>query len=112
VWAWMVGVINAHSSLNFDKQKFVKVLNKLIVACIVLNTFQTSTSWFIDCLALGSNSFALNNSHALMPTIDVANTIDVAYHYNNMGLFCDSNIIANNKERSFQKPAVANHNSS
>jgi hypothetical protein len=33
-------------------------------------------------------------------------------HYNNMGLFCDSNIIANNKERSFQKPAVANHNSS
>jgi len=33
-------------------------------------------------------------------------------HYNNRGLFCDSNIIANNKERSFQKPAVANHNSS
>jgi hypothetical protein len=33
-------------------------------------------------------------------------------HYNNRGLFCDPNIIANNKERSFQKPAVANHNSS
>ncbi len=32
-------------------------------------------------------------------------------HYNNRGLFCDPNIIANNKERSFQKPAVANHNS-
>jgi hypothetical protein len=29
-----------------------------------------------------------------------------------MGLFCDLNIIANNKEKSFQKPAVANHNSS
>ncbi len=33
-------------------------------------------------------------------------------HYNNMGLFCDPNIIANNKQRNFQKPAVANHNSS
>jgi hypothetical protein len=33
-------------------------------------------------------------------------------HYNNMGLFCDPNIITNNKERNFQKPAVANHNSS
>jgi hypothetical protein len=33
-------------------------------------------------------------------------------HYNNRGLFCDPNIIANNKERSFQNPAVANHNSS
>jgi len=32
-------------------------------------------------------------------------------HYNNRGLFCDLNIIANNKERSFQKLAVANHNS-
>jgi hypothetical protein len=33
-------------------------------------------------------------------------------HYNNKGLFCDPNIIANTKERSFQKPTVANHNSS
>jgi hypothetical protein len=33
-------------------------------------------------------------------------------YYNNRGLFCDPNIIANNKEKSFQKPAVANHNSS
>jgi hypothetical protein len=33
-------------------------------------------------------------------------------HYNNMGLFCDPNIIANNKERNFRKPVVANHNSS
>jgi hypothetical protein len=33
-------------------------------------------------------------------------------HYNNRGLFCDPNIITNNKERSFRKPAVANHNSS
>jgi hypothetical protein len=33
-------------------------------------------------------------------------------HYNNRGLFCDPNIIANNKERNFWKPAVANHNSS
>jgi hypothetical protein len=34
------------------------------------------------------------------------------YHYNNKGLFCDPNIIANTKERSFRKPAIANHNSS
>ncbi len=34
------------------------------------------------------------------------------YHYNNRGLFCDPHIIANNKERNFRKPAVANHNSS
>jgi hypothetical protein len=33
-------------------------------------------------------------------------------HYNNRGLFCDLNIIANNKERSFWEPVVANHNSS
>jgi hypothetical protein len=33
-------------------------------------------------------------------------------HYNNRGLFCDPNIITNNKERNFQKLAVANHNSS
>jgi hypothetical protein len=36
----------------------------------------------------------------------------VYIHYNNMGLFCDPHIIANNKERSFRKPAFANHNSS
>jgi len=34
------------------------------------------------------------------------------FHYNNRGLFCDPHIIANNKERSFRKPAFANHNSS
>ncbi len=33
-------------------------------------------------------------------------------HYNNRGLFCDPNIIANNKERNFRKPVVTNHNSS
>ncbi len=33
-------------------------------------------------------------------------------HYNNRGLFCDPNIIANNKERCFRNPVVANHNSS
>jgi hypothetical protein len=33
-------------------------------------------------------------------------------HYNNRGLFCDPNIVANNKKRSFRKPVVANHNSS
>jgi hypothetical protein len=33
-------------------------------------------------------------------------------HYNNRGLFCDPHIIANNKKKSFRKPAFANHNSS
>jgi hypothetical protein len=33
-------------------------------------------------------------------------------HYNNRGLFCNPHIIANNKEKSFRKPAFANHNSS
>jgi len=37
---------------------------------------------------------------------------DSQSHYNNRGLFCDPHIIANNKERSFWKPAFANHNSS
>lgn len=64
-----------HSSLNFDKQKFVKVLNKPRMACVVLNTFQTPTFWFINCSTLGSNSFALKSSHVLVPTIDVTNTI-------------------------------------
>ncbi len=39
-------------------------------------------------------------------------TVQGLGHYNNRGLFCDPHIIANNKERSFRKPAFANHNSS
>jgi len=42
--------------------------------------------------------------------MDVENLIP--NRYNNRGLFCDPNIIANNKERCFRNPAVANHNSS
>ncbi len=38
--------------------------------------------------------------------------INMASHYNNRGLFCNPHIITNNKERSFRKPAFANHNSS
>jgi hypothetical protein len=33
-------------------------------------------------------------------------------HYNKRGTYCDQNIIANNKENSFWKPAVPNNNSS
>jgi hypothetical protein len=36
----------------------------------------------------------------------------ILIHYNNRGLFCDPNIIVNNKERCFRNPAIANHNSS
>ncbi len=51
------------------------------------------------------------------PTISNLWYIGVAYwmhfrHYNNMGLFCDPNIIANNKERCFRNLAIVNHNSS
>jgi hypothetical protein len=44
--------------------------------------------------------------------IDNQKVIYPYLHYNNRGLFCDPNIIANNKERNFRKLAVANHNSS
>ncbi len=33
-------------------------------------------------------------------------------HYNKRRAYCDPNIIANNKEINFQKPAVLNNNSS
>ncbi len=46
---------------------------------------------------------------AIVDNIELA--IQVDGHYNNRGLFCNPNIITNNKERSFQKPAVANNNS-
>ncbi len=46
------------------------------------------------------------------PTRRPSARISHIMHYNNMGLFCDPNIIANNKEKSFQKPVVTNHNSS
>ncbi len=34
----------------------------------------------------------------------------IMHHYNKRGVYCNPNIIANNKEKSFRKPAVANHN--
>jgi hypothetical protein len=49
---------------------------------------------------------------ALLTSKVDANDVKIVKHYNNKGLFCDPNIIANNKERSFRKPVVANHNSS
>jgi len=52
----------------------------------------------------------LGHTHYVLHMCDGATLI--RSHYNNRGLFCDLNIIANNKERSFQKPTVANHNSS
>ncbi len=42
----------------------------------------------------------------------IRGTIKILNHYNNRGLFCDPNIIANNKERCFRNPAIANYNSS
>jgi hypothetical protein len=45
-------------------------------------------------------------------TFELGSSLDRIHHYNNKGLFCDPNIIANNKERCFRNPAVANHNSS
>ena len=51
-------------------------------------------------------------AHPLEVGLKLAKEMSLQIHYNNRGLFCNPNIIANNKERSFQKPAVANHNSS
>jgi hypothetical protein len=71
----MEGATNAHSSSNFNKLKFVKVLNKLGMACIVPSTFQTPTSWFTNYPTPKSNSFTLKSSHVLAPTIDVPDII-------------------------------------
>jgi hypothetical protein len=48
-----------------------------------------------------------------MCTIQIIEEINCKLvHYNKRGLFCDPNIIANNKERCFRNATVANHNSS
>jgi hypothetical protein len=56
----MVGITKVANFLNSCKVKFVRVLNKLEVVCIVANTFQTPMVWSIDCLAPDLNSFELN----------------------------------------------------
>jgi hypothetical protein len=60
------------NSSNFDKLKFVKVLNKLGVVRIVANTFETPISRLIT---LDYNSFALNISNVVAFTMVVVNTI-------------------------------------
>jgi len=57
----------------------------------VMNYFDCSPNYFLNALCV---------------------SVVVFTHYNNMGLFCDPDIIAKNKERSFRKPAFTNHNSS
>jgi hypothetical protein len=49
----------------------------------------------------------LNHYHCFTPYVQISHN-----HYYILGLFCDPNIIANNKERCFWNLAVANHNSS
>jgi hypothetical protein len=67
----MVGTISVTNSSNFNKLKFVKVLNKPRIAHIVMNTF-----WSTDCPTLNSNSFALDNLNVLTLNITiVVNTI-------------------------------------
>lgn len=65
-----VRTISVTNSSNFNKIKFVKILNKLGIAHIVMNTF-----WSSDCPTLNSNSFALDNLNVLTPIIVVVNTI-------------------------------------
>jgi hypothetical protein len=48
--------------------------------------------------------------HAMLEMLD--DGFGIKYHYNKKGAYCDPNIIANNKEISFRKPAVLNNNSS
>jgi len=63
------------NSSNFDKLKFVKVLNKLGVVRIVANTYETPISRLTNCLTLDYNSFALNISNMVAFTMVVVNTI-------------------------------------
>jgi len=65
------------------------------------------------CIAMGTWSIkVMFGGHGLRWIKAIYLLMRPTTHYNNRGLFCDPNIIANNKERSFQKPAVAKHNSS
>jgi hypothetical protein len=44
-----VGTIRETNSLNFCNIKFVKLLNNLVVACMVANIFQTPMVGLMDC---------------------------------------------------------------
>jgi len=74
-WGAMVRITNVVNSSNFNKLKFVKVLNQHGVAQIVANTSQTYTSWLTNCSTLDLRLFASTNSNDLEPTIACANTI-------------------------------------
>ncbi len=71
-WRTMVGVINNVNSSNSAKVKSVKVLNKLDVACIVLNTSQTPTLESIEWPTPSFNSLALNMLDELATTTTIA----------------------------------------
>jgi hypothetical protein len=57
-------------------------------------------------------NLSIHQFHYYQHSLTLDNARNGDDHYNNMGLFCDPNIIANNKKRCFRNPAVANHNSS
>jgi hypothetical protein len=68
----------------------------------------------MHCIFLNANCILVDmsislNELGLRPSMIPC---DMHLHYNNRGLFCDPNIIANNKERCFRNLTVANHNSS
>jgi hypothetical protein len=61
-------------------------------------------------------TFAWIHSYTIMDLLKIIlitsfiTPFEMVSDYNNRGLFCDPNIVANNKERSFRKLAVTNHN--
>jgi hypothetical protein len=77
----------------------------------VVSLVCSSCLWFV----LTPKVFQLCTNHPVLVLcrfVWISEACQFFLHYNNRGLFCDLNIITNNKERSFRKPAVANHNSS
>jgi hypothetical protein len=66
------------------------------------------------CCSYGSGKTHIeqqgNHRNATKLDLSTRTLVYLYKHYNKRGVYCDQNIIANNKEKSFRKPAVANHN--
>jgi hypothetical protein len=75
-----------------------------------MSTIKSTNLFALDNLII---IIVLNKSIQNMSTLKTGPITNLVgfQHYNNKGLFCDPHIIANNKERSFRKPAFTNHNS-
>jgi len=67
-----VGTIRETNSLNFCNIKFVKLLNNLVVACMVANIFQTPMVGLMDCpTSFPYISYEVKNSLELQAIVDI-----------------------------------------